>query len=184
MRTTGDPAFDAIIITPTKYPPNNSGTSKLLRFKIPQIPQCPPPVSIITMSLEDLPHQSTQKRTESQQHQPQPCLQFPTREFLSTNVNKSVIQRRNRTLGLTKIWVNKEQLIEMIMGNTPTADENNYTRPGTHPHEAPQLQYDDTNTIPDPIPSTRPPTSTLVSTPPASSQDDATPASLHTAGPP
>ncbi|KAK3889701.1 hypothetical protein Pcinc_006267 [Petrolisthes cinctipes] len=68
----------------------------------------------------------------------QPSLQYPTREFLNTNFHKSDLQKRCRELGLTKVWVNKEQLIDMIMANTPTAEEND-TRPDYSPHGTQQL---------------------------------------------
>ncbi|KAK3881613.1 hypothetical protein Pcinc_013959 [Petrolisthes cinctipes] len=68
----------------------------------------------------------------------QPSLQYPTREFLNTNFHKSDLQKRCRELGLTKVWVNKEQLIDMIMANTPIAEEND-TRPDYSPHGTQQL---------------------------------------------
>jgi len=42
-------------------------------------------------------------------------LQNPTRSYLNENFTKPQLQKHCRELGLTKIWVNKEQLIDMIM---------------------------------------------------------------------
>ena len=67
---------------------------------------------------------STQSEVEQQQPSPEPYPQPPTREFLNNNFHKADLQKRCRELGLTKIWVNKDQLIEMIIRNTPPPSQN------------------------------------------------------------
>ena len=44
-----------------------------------------------------------------------PSLDNPTWDFLQTNYTKVQLQKMCRDLGLTKIWVSKERLIEMIL---------------------------------------------------------------------
>ncbi len=44
--------------------------------------------------------------------------QFPTREYLIKNFSKPDLQKRCRELGLTKIWVTKDQLFNMKIHNT------------------------------------------------------------------
>lgn len=63
------------------------------------------------------------RKEEQEQPSPEPSLQLPTRENLS-KVHKADLQKRCRELGLTKIWVNKDQLIEMIINNTPSPTQN------------------------------------------------------------
>ena len=45
----------------------------------------------------------------------EPSLQFPTREYLEKNFHKPDLQKRCHELGLTKIWVTKGELINMIL---------------------------------------------------------------------
>ncbi|KAK3883022.1 hypothetical protein Pcinc_012629 [Petrolisthes cinctipes] len=92
----------------------------------------------------------------------QPSLQYPTREFLNTNFHKSDLQKRCRELGLTKVWVNKEQLIDMIMANTPITEENN-TRSDYSPHGTQQLHP--VVTVPGLSPCSTPPISATHHTP-------------------
>ncbi|KAK4307059.1 hypothetical protein Pmani_021151 [Petrolisthes manimaculis] len=47
----------------------------------------------------------------------EPSIMFPTREFLNS-CNKTDLQNRCKELGITKIWVNKDQLIDMILQST------------------------------------------------------------------
>ena len=42
-------------------------------------------------------------------------LENPTQQFLNENFTKPQLQKHCRDIGLTKIWVNKEQLVEMIL---------------------------------------------------------------------
>ena len=93
------------------------------------------------MSTENLSPQTAKIQNKSQTHRPDPTIQFPTREFLSTNFLKSELQKRCLELGLTKVWVNKGQLVDMIMANTPTTNQNS--------DETPLLHSDVTKTTPD-----------------------------------
>ena len=49
---------------------------------------------------------------EQQSHEPSP--QLPTREYLD-KIHKADLQKRCRELGITKVWVNKNELIDMIL---------------------------------------------------------------------
>ena len=49
-----------------------------------------------------------------------PNLANPTWEYLFHNHTKSVLQKRCRELGFTKIWVNKDKLVDMIMSKQPS----------------------------------------------------------------
>ena len=53
-----------------------------------------------------------------EQHNQQSSPQFPTREYLDKIFNKTDLQKRCRELGITKVWVNKDQLIEIIISKT------------------------------------------------------------------
>ena len=135
-------------------------------------------------------------------------MEFLTREFLSTNFHKSDLQLRCRELGLSKVWVNKEQLIDMIMANTPTTDQNSdisletthetplpdldvanpYLTPGrTHyftltPDTPISIEHQNTNSPPTPVhhDTTQPtPPSAATTSTSASLQNAATPAPLH-----
>ena len=57
----------------------------------------------------------------------EPTLQNPTWNYLHNNFKKTELQKRCRELGLTKIWVTKEKLIDMIMEKTPTVPRNERT---------------------------------------------------------
>ena len=44
-------------------------------------------------------------------------LENPTREFLHTNFKKEDLQKHCRDLGFSRVWVNKDKLIDMILEN-------------------------------------------------------------------
>ena len=46
-----------------------------------------------------------------------PSLENPTQDYLFNNFNKTELQKHCRHLGLPKIWVTKEKLVDMIMNN-------------------------------------------------------------------
>ena len=46
-----------------------------------------------------------------------PSLENPTREFLNANYKKEDLQKHCRDLGFSRVWVNKDQLIDMILEN-------------------------------------------------------------------
>lgn len=75
--------------------------------------------------------------SNQQSQQPMPSLQNPTREFLSTNFHKTDLQQRCRELRLNKVLVNKEQLIDMIIANTPIANQNSDISPEPFPEVTP-----------------------------------------------
>ncbi|KAK3852968.1 hypothetical protein Pcinc_040466 [Petrolisthes cinctipes] len=47
----------------------------------------------------------------------EPSLRFPTRDYLEKTFNKPDLQKWCRELGLTKVWVTKDELIKMILQN-------------------------------------------------------------------
>ena len=58
-----------------------------------------------------------------------PSLQNPTWQYLHENFTKIQLQKHCRELGLTKIWVLKEKLINMIMERQgPPRDDTAVTR--------------------------------------------------------
>ena len=59
-------------------------------------------------------------------------LENPTHEYLLRNFNKLQLQKHCRDIGITKVWVTKEKLVELIM------EKHRSTRPDTsenHPQE-------------------------------------------------
>ena len=68
-------------------------------------------MSANNLTCEEASH-VTQSRHEQQCHDPPP--QLPTREYLD-QFTKTDLQKRCRELGLTKVWVNKNELIDMIL---------------------------------------------------------------------
>lgn len=56
-------------------------------------------------------------------------LNNPTWEFLHSNYRKAELQKHCREIGITKVWVTKEKLIDMIMekhqSSRPINSENN-----------------------------------------------------------
>lgn len=101
------------------------------------------------MSSGRTPSLATQ--VQQQQQSSEPSLQFPTREFLDKNFHKVDLQNRCRELGLTKIWVTKDQLIEMIVKNTPPPAQNPETNQTvSSPRLSPgnQLRYSNINMTP------------------------------------
>ena len=49
-------------------------------------------------------------------------LENPTREYLCNNFTKSQLQKHCRQLGLQKVWVNKIELVDMILRSTRTTE--------------------------------------------------------------
>ena len=100
----------------------------------------------------------------------EPSLQFPTREYLEKNVNKPDLQKRCRELGLTKVWVTKDELINMILQKcypdpqatndsasdgpevapTPLDDSQSAHPPNENTETAPQVRVDTDETPPAP----------------------------------
>ena len=68
---------------------------------------------------EVLPSEMARSRTQAKETRnvetTDPCLERPTSEFVHANHTKVQLQKICRDLGLTKIWVTKEKLIEMIL---------------------------------------------------------------------
>ena len=56
-------------------------------------------------------------------------LENPTRDFIHANYKKEDLQKQCRELGISKVWVNKDKLIDMILenhrNNRPTIPESN-----------------------------------------------------------
>ena len=46
-----------------------------------------------------------------------PSLENPTREFLHANYKKEDLQKHCRDLDFSRVWVNKDKLIDMILEN-------------------------------------------------------------------
>lgn len=69
------------------------------------------------MSMDRLPPQNEEEQPTSHPR-PESSTLPPTRETLN-RFHKADLQKRCRELGLTKIWVNKDQLIIMILENSP-----------------------------------------------------------------
>ena len=46
-----------------------------------------------------------------------PSIERPTREFLHANYKKEDLQKHCRDLGFSRVWVNKDKLIDMILEN-------------------------------------------------------------------
>ena len=58
------------------------------------------------------------KEREIEQGNRSPSLENPTREFLFDNFTVSELRKYCRQLGLTKVWVNKDTLVNMILRST------------------------------------------------------------------
>ena len=77
------------------------------------------------MSQGNPPSVFAQAQNSLATHQTEPSLQLPTREYLEKNFNKPDLQKRCRELGLTKVWVTKDELITMILRQLiPQATDN------------------------------------------------------------
>ena len=73
-------------------------------------------------------------------------IERPTREFLEKNYLKSDLQKRCRELGITNIWTNKNQLIEMILERTKSATQDALSHPATSDATLPPSLSGDTST--------------------------------------
>lgn len=74
-----------------------------------------------------LSHSSGEEQLE--QNKSLPSEKFPTKEFLDKNFYKADLQRKCRDLGIINVRVNKDQLIEMILRNTPPSVQTSDTSP-------------------------------------------------------
>ncbi|KAG0725979.1 hypothetical protein GWK47_004481 [Chionoecetes opilio] len=94
-------------------------------------------MSTRNMSEDSLPVPSSQvllQPAPAMPHPPtgttHPSLQYPTREFLDTNLRKPDLQKRCREMGLTNIWTTKSQLITMLLEKCqPTPNTSDAPRP-------------------------------------------------------
>ena len=64
---------------------------------------------------------SDEERENVQQNGTMPSLENPTRDFLLKNFTVSELRRHCRQLGLPKVWVKKEELVEMILRSTQSS---------------------------------------------------------------
>lgn len=88
------------------------------------------------------------KQTRQEQTNHVSSLQFPTREYLH-NFHKADLQKRCRELGITKVWVNKEQLIDMILDITqPPSQTLHSAQHSTPPRTPPDSQPAESDAIP------------------------------------
>lgn len=62
---------------------------------------------------------------EQQKFLTKSSLEYPTKEYLNSNFHEADLLKRCRELGLNKVWINKDQLFDIIMANTPLANQNN-----------------------------------------------------------
>lgn len=76
----------------------------------------------------------------------QPSFEYPTREYLD-NLLKPDLQKRCLELGMTNIWTNKSQLIDMILERSRSVVNNNtHQHPTTSDVRQIPYAYDDTPT--------------------------------------
>ena len=87
------------------------------------------------MISENPPSHNEQEQPDSHPR-PEPLTQPPTRESLN-RFHKADLQKRCRELGLTKIWVTKDQLINMIIKNTSSPNTPDATLLATPPDDEP-----------------------------------------------
>lgn len=77
----------------------------------------------------DSSHMATPHEQPTTEPETVPSIERPTREFLEKNYLKSDLQKRCRELGITNIWTNKSQLIEMILKKTESATNDTLLHP-------------------------------------------------------
>ena len=63
--------------------------------------------------------ESREQRENEQPNSFFPSLENPTREFLYNSFTVTELRKHCRQLGLTKVWVNKDELVDMILRSTP-----------------------------------------------------------------
>lgn len=83
---------------------------------------------------------------QNNQPRQEPSLELPTREFLESLI-KVDLQKRCRELGITKIWVNKDQLIDTLLKHAQSTGQAKDTNtPTGTTHAATQVQPPHLNT--------------------------------------
>ena len=84
----------------------------------------------------------TTKAARDEPPSTEPSRQLPTRELLE-KVHKSELQKRCREMGLTKVWVNKDQLSDMTLYKSQSATAHDVPQHETSPPAAAQTPHPD-----------------------------------------